>query len=115
MDAIQTIATPLPAPSRPAPAPKQQAEPVLPTPRRMEQQAPTDAQVQEKRQAALKEAAAQAFVLGDQRFTIFKDSTGQYITRFTSLRDGRVTYIPEPQLLAMSNGSNHAPVVDLNA
>lgn len=39
------------------------------------------------------------YAVSDQTFTIFKDSTGQYITRFTSLRDGRVTYIPEPQLL----------------
>lgn len=39
------------------------------------------------------------YAVNDHTFTIFKDSTGQYITRFTSLRDGKVTYIPEPQLL----------------
>lgn len=44
------------------------------------------------------------YAVNDQTFTIYKDSTGQYITRFTSLRDGRVTYIPEPQLLQRSQG-----------
>ena len=39
------------------------------------------------------------YVVSDKSFSIFKDSSGQYITRYTSLRDGRVTYIPEPQLL----------------
>jgi hypothetical protein len=53
----------------------------------------------------LAEDIANVFVIGDQRFTIFKDSTGQYITRFTSLRDGRVTYIPEPQLFKMHGSS----------
>ncbi|MCI5050172.1 MAG: hypothetical protein MRY32_07575 [Rickettsiales bacterium] len=39
------------------------------------------------------------FVVSDTKFTIFKDATGQYITRFTSLRDGSVTYIPEPEIM----------------
>lgn len=47
--------------------------------------------------------AAQAitdhFVVSDTKFTIFKDVTGQYITRFTNLRDGTVTYMPEPELV----------------
>lgn len=53
-------------------------------------------------------AAAQAFnyPLGDKKFTIYKDSrTGEYITRFTSLIDGSVTYYPPPQLLKLSAGS----------
>jgi hypothetical protein len=75
----------------------------------------SDARIEEKRMEAVKVAAKDLFVLGDMRFTIFKDSTGQYITRFTSLRDGRVTYIPEPQLLNMSKGASSAPVVTLNA
>ncbi len=41
------------------------------------------------------------YPVNDKSFTIFKDSSGQYITRYTSLRDGRVTYIPEPQMLRM--------------
>lgn len=39
------------------------------------------------------------YAVSDSKFTIFKDASGQYITRITSLRDGRVTYIPEPELL----------------
>lgn len=39
------------------------------------------------------------FAVSDARFTIYKDTSGQYITRYTSLRDGRVTYIPEPNML----------------
>jgi hypothetical protein len=39
------------------------------------------------------------FAVNDNTFSIFKDGSGQYITRFTSLRDGSVTYIPEPKML----------------
>lgn len=39
------------------------------------------------------------YAVSDMRFTIYKDTSGQYITRYTSLRDGKVTYIPEPSLL----------------
>lgn len=39
------------------------------------------------------------YAVNDYTFSIYKDASGQYITRFTSLRDGRVTYIPEPQIL----------------
>jgi hypothetical protein len=59
-----------------------------------------------KRLQAVQQVAhdiANVFIVGDKRFTIFKDVTGQYITRFTSLRDGRVTYIPEPEMLRMSS------------
>jgi hypothetical protein len=71
---------------------------------------------EEKRaQAAqiLSERIANYYVLGDTSFTIFKDSTGQYITRFTSLRDGKVTYIPEPSLYKLSNSS--VPTMQLKA
>lgn len=52
--------------------------------------------------------AAQSFfkdvyAVNDHTFTIYKDGTGQYITRFTSLRDGRVTYIPEPEMLQVQS------------
>lgn len=41
------------------------------------------------------------FVVSDKTFTIFKDAkSGQYVTRYTSLRDGKVTYIPEPDILS---------------
>jgi hypothetical protein len=46
------------------------------------------------------------FVVGDSRFTIFKDVSGQFITRFTSLRDGTVTYVPEPDILRFSGGKD---------
>lgn len=63
---------------------------------------PVDA-VQQKRYEQVARAAEQYFknvyAVSDTRFTIYKDSTGQYITRYTSLRDGKVTYIPEPAML----------------
>lgn len=35
------------------------------------------------------------------RFTIYKDpATGQFVTRYTNLSDGSVTYVPEQDLLA---------------
>ncbi len=54
--------------------------------------------------------AAQSFfqdvyAVSDTRSTIYKDNSGQYITRYTSLRDGRVTYIPEPALLQYMESS----------
>ncbi|HEU5047015.1 MAG TPA: hypothetical protein VFT64_04145 [Rickettsiales bacterium] len=39
------------------------------------------------------------YALGDQTFSIFKDATGQFITRYVSLRDGSVTYVPAPVLV----------------
>jgi hypothetical protein len=41
------------------------------------------------------------YVVSDTSFSIYKDSSGQFITRFTSLKDGSVTYIPE------TNMANH--------
>lgn len=47
------------------------------------------------------------YVVSDQTFTIFKDpATGEYITRFTSLRDGKVTYIPEQEILDYMESSS---------
>src|SRR5687767_21463 len=43
------------------------------------------------------EPLTNAYVVNDQRFTIFKDSLG-YVTKYTSLVDGRVTYIPDQDL-----------------
>ena len=48
---------------------------------------------------AIKAAFSDTYAVSDQSFSIFKDSTGQYVTRLTSLRDGSVSYIPEPNLL----------------
>ena len=72
-------------------------------------QAGYDVEAAEQTRAAtvrhLAQQIANEFVLGDQTFSIFKDATGQYITRFTSLRDGRVTYIPEPSLFKLGGTS----------
>ena len=40
------------------------------------------------------------YAVSDTTFSIYKDQTGQYITRFLDLRSGKVTYIPEPDVLA---------------
>lgn len=64
----------------------------------------------ETRKALVQEAAqnlTNTYVVSDVKFTIFKDSSGQYITRFTNLRDGKVSYIPEYELLA--SVKTHAP------
>jgi hypothetical protein len=78
-----------------------------------------DAQAAEQRRYEAVQKVAQdianVYIVSDMRFTIFKDSTGQYITRFTSLRDGKVTYIPEPQLLRMSHSGASAPTVTIDA
>jgi len=38
------------------------------------------------------------YVVSDVRFTIFKDIAGDYVTRFTSLKDGSVKYYPQKSL-----------------
>jgi hypothetical protein len=57
---------------------------------------------EDKRLAAVQQGAVQIanlFAVGDTKFTIFKDGSGQYITRFTSLRDGSARYFPEPDVV----------------
>jgi ABC-type Zn2+ transport system substrate-binding protein/surface adhesin len=49
---------------------------------------------------ASRKVVSEFFPINDMRFTIFKDGSGQYITRFTNLKDGSVTFYPEPNLLA---------------
>lgn len=41
----------------------------------------------------------ETFAVRDNKFAIYKDATGQFVTRFTNLRDGSVTYIPEPDMM----------------
>lgn len=55
-----------------------------------------DAGYEAVKQAA--EALKSTFVVSDVRFTIFKDVAGDYVTRFTSLRDGSVKYFPQKSL-----------------
>lgn len=66
-----------------------------------------DAQVAEaKRTQALMQAARNVpQPLGTQTFTMFKDVTGQIVTRYFDRNTGKATYIPEPQLLRMANNS----------
>jgi hypothetical protein len=69
-------------------------------------------------QAAQRLAGGDPYPISDRSFTIYKDASGQYVTRYTSLRDGRVTYIPEQKLLQAferSQSSLREAVVALNA
>ncbi|MBN66297.1 MAG: hypothetical protein CMM94_01865 [Rickettsiales bacterium] len=95
-----------------------QKEPVgVPAVEKGAQPASTDA----KRQAQVERAAQQlfkdVFAVSDTKFTIFKDSTGQFVTRFTSLRDGRVTYIPEPDIVRFleSKGAAREALIAIEA
>ena len=75
------------------------------TPQNVSPDAPS---VEEKRYQQVIRAAQSSFAVSDKTFAIFKDATGQYITRFKSLRDGRVTYIPEQRLLQQFEASQRS-------
>jgi hypothetical protein len=51
------------------------------------------------------ENIANTHVLGDTEFAIFKDQSGQLITRFRNKVDGKVTYIPQPSLFTLGGSS----------
>lgn len=57
------------------------------------------------------------YAVSDMTFTIFKDGNGQFVTRFTSLKDGSVTYIPEPEILQYmeSVGERRAAMIEVEA
>lgn len=97
------VASPAPVAVKPAASFVQQEDSV-----------PYDAQQAEQQRLQAVQSASQAvadvFVVSDRTFTIFKDSSGQYITRFTSLRDGKVTYIPEPNLFRLGGESERSSV-----
>jgi hypothetical protein len=87
--------------------------PSVPTPGEAKVALPIPAEQQryEKVFRAAQSIFKDSYAVSDKSFSIFKDSSGQYITRYTSLRDGRVTYIPEPRLLqifenSQASGSN---------
>lgn len=95
-----------------------QQDPVIPAPQvpqpvqKGEAQSPEERRYEQVVQAA-RSAFRDFYPVGDKTFTIFKDASGQYITRYRSLRDGRVTYIPEERLLRAaepSRGSGQAVV-----
>lgn len=59
----------------------------------------------------LKQAAnnyKDVYAVSDLRFTIYKDpDSGIYVTRFTSLKDGKVSYFPEPEMLTFFDTNDH--------
>lgn len=85
-------AAPFATPPAPAPAPAATTAPELPAlgPSR------------EERVAAALESIRNSFAVSDSRFTIFRDITGDFITRITSLRDGSVTTVPEKTLFELA-------------
>jgi hypothetical protein len=59
---------------------------------------------------------ADPFVVSDRTFTIYKDATGQYIVRYRSLRDGKITYIPEPNILPYQiQLAQRQPLIEIKA
>jgi len=110
MDALGSIKPVVSQPVRQAPVLPNPAQyqPVTPFSGAGGSEANFDAQIVEaKRQDVLVSAARSApQPLGSQAFTIYKDMTGQFVTRFRDTNSGKVTYIPEPQLLRLANVSN---------
>ena len=63
--------------------------------------------VENRRWEAMKNAAKNApQPLGNQTFVMFKDSSGEIITRFRDINSGKLTYIPEPTLFSLSGSRN---------
>jgi len=93
----------------------------FPAPPTSAQSAPDAGAVAEQRRyeqvaTASKSLARDFYPVSDKTFTIFKDASGVYITRYMSLRDGRVTYVPEPKLLQMFESQyNRSSVVAIQA
>lgn len=104
--AAPVVSKPVPAPvvktdsnassvsSDPQPAPVQRAEPVAKV-----ELTGSDEQRLAAVRVALTQALKNTYAVSDTSVSLFKDSSGQLITRFTSLRDGTVTYMPEPDLV----------------
>lgn len=86
----------------------------LPLPR---QESSVDDRRYEKVVKAAQNFFQDVYAVSDTTFTIYKDSSGQYITRITSLRDGHVTYLPEPQLLQYQErrARSRDSIVEINA
>jgi hypothetical protein len=75
------------------------------------------AKAEQQRYDNVLSASQDNYVVADKSFTIFKDAGGQYVTRYTSLRDGKVTYVPELKLVQVfgSGQSDTSPVLKINA
>ncbi len=68
----------------------------------------SSASSEDSHEAAVRAALSfkNTYALGDQQFSIFKDATGKYITRYVSLRDGKVTYLPAPTFVRPSQSGS---------
>lgn len=86
---VRPAPAPVPAPAVPTPAPKVSA----PTP----QDTSVDANIAAAK--AAQAAAQQVYAVSDKKFAIFKDASGQFVTRYVSLRDGSITYEPAPSFV----------------
>ncbi len=107
--ALQTLPTQT---ARSAPALPKPAAPTVPYGNSADVSFDPQVAEQKRYEAVQKQAqdVANVYVVSDRTFSIFKDASGQYITRFTSLRDGRVTYIPEPELFRLGGGAGSQTV-----
>lgn len=83
--------------------PLKQFEKAASAPKPVAEQVAYDASASDKTRYENMERASQmfkdVFVVSDMKFSIYKDFTGQFVTRFTNLRDGSVSYIPEPDMM----------------
>lgn len=71
----------------------------------------------EKRQALVQRAVASfkdVYAVSDSTFSIYR-SGGQYITRITNLRDGRITYIPEPKMMEFLEMRDNQSLIEIRA
>lgn len=68
----------------------------------------------ENRFEVIKRVATQTFAypLGNSSFTIYKDKSGQFITRTTDKSTGQVSYYPEPELLKNFSGSTSGVLLE---
>jgi hypothetical protein len=99
--AAVTVRAPAQAPALPLPQQTPQAS--APQPEVLNTQA-----AEKLRFAAVKQAAKQYAnfnVLGTSTFTIFKDVNGQLVTRSRDWTTGKVTYIPEPDMVRNGDAS----------
>ncbi len=77
------------------------------------QESPQELQSQATLQAAL--SFKNVYAVSDKEFSIFKDATGTYITRYVSLRDGTVTYEPQPQYVKPHQTASNGAQLSIDA
>jgi hypothetical protein len=84
------------------------ATPQFSVPQRVQIQTPdgrATQELQQRRMVAMKDSISASlpkffYPVSDVRFTIYKDSSGQFITSFTNIITGQKTEISEPDLMA---------------